>query len=226
MTCLIHNMYAGPPPVVISYHGHGGKKTDGADPYHLQDSNAGRWVGVSLPNFSLLRSHAPRTGRGGTSKSAGAAPNSGYLQWVLDQLSISLGPNPWKELIKRIKKRARELPIPDACLVKRLESMHDFMPEDHDATRLPDSDGEPRPPRALEGPALAPLPLYFWEDDLVGQLAVITQSSRHVWLRSKRPVLSRIHPGYAHMAVLLPKGFSDPHIREISPRRLREVARE
>ena len=226
MTCLIHNTGQCSIPVKITYHGHGGKKIAGADPYHLQESSAGRWVGVGLPNLSLLRSHAPRTGRSGASENAGAAPNPGYLQWVLDQFSIPLDPNPGKELTQRIRERARELPIPDACLVKRLESMYDFMPEDPGATRLPDHDGGLGLPRAPEGPALAPLPLYSWEDDLAGQLALITQSSRHVWLRSKMPILGRIHPDSAHLAILLPQGFSDPHIREIPPRRLREVARE
>lgn len=208
MTGLIHNSYMGPRPIPISYHGNGDKNADGADPYHLRDSGAGRWVGISLPNLSLLRSHALGTGRDGTCDDTGTAPDSRYLRWVLDELSISPGPGSDEELTGRIRERARELPIPGACLVKRLESMHEFM-----------SPGLPC------GPSLAPLPLHSWEDDLTGRLAIVTQSSPHVWLRSKSPILSRIHPDYAHMAILLPGDLSGLPIRDIPPRRLREVAR-
>ena len=188
------------------YYGPENQEIDYPHDFILDDCDAGRWVAVNLPSFLVLDPEPIRP-RGSAKKEI--APYSACLREILHPAPVPAHVDLDEELRQRIEEEAQSLPFPDACLVKRLDAMRDFMPRSRSA-----NSGDR---------FLIPAPRWIWEGDLVTQLAVITQSSENIWLRSKRPILHRIRREHAHMAILLPKGFSDPHIRKVHPRCLKEV---
>lgn len=204
----------------VRHYGPADWKIDYARDFCLGDCDAGRWVAVSLPDWLLacLKDGHPQ----GDARSE-TSPQSPHLREILRRISTSSHSDPEKELRRKIEKRARELPFPGACLVKKLDVVQDFMPHERSIDSSQCAQTESTPLLAPRHHALTPAPLWFWEDDLMGQLAIITQSAEHVWLRNKRPILNRIRYTYAHMAVLLPKNFSNPHLRAVRPPHLKEI---
>lgn len=91
---------------------------------------------------------------------------------LLQTLGIEPRAEPMRELERLIETRARELPLPDACLVVRADPAH--------PCRFP---------------------------DLLSGLAVLAKCSEHVWLRGKKPNLSRLAT-CREVSLLLPPRFS------------------
>ena len=92
---------------------------------------------------------------------------------LLQALGVDPSVDPMRALEHLIEARARELPLPDACLVVRVDPTH--------PCRLP---------------------------DVLSALAVLAKCSEHVWLREKRPNLSRLATR-REVSLLLPPRFSD-----------------
>ncbi len=220
-------------PLDTQYYGPENERVDNASDFSLGGCEAGDWVAISLPEVLFVLPDL-RSGRfeGGALKEAPPYAlclhiiclQAEALQETQRPKPVSAYPDPEEELRRRIEQRARDLPFPDACLVKRLEAMRDTLPQDQLAHPPQGAGQEPIPSALLGDRALIPAPRWIWEGDLAARLAIITQSSENIWLRSKQPVLHRIRREHAHVAILLPKGFSDPHIREVRPWRLKEVS--
>lgn len=101
----------------------------------------------------------------------------------------------WRKLAAALLQRARDLPFPSGCLVVN-----------------------PRQLKRLGEPPVLP-----WRGDALGRLAVITQSTSRIWMRSRPPQLHRAAPksgGVCAVTLLLPADFSDPRSASPAPRRL------
>ncbi len=149
---LLHNMSV-PPKTVVSYSGLGGLVDaagfDGIQPRRAGKGNPATY-GYHL-RFALAETvpkHDPAL--------------------LMQTLGIDSAVDPMSTLERLIEARARELPLPDACLVVRAEATH--------TCRFP---------------------------DVMSALAVLTKCSDHVWLRAKRPNLSRLS-AHREVSLLLP----------------------
>ncbi|HXQ23746.1 MAG TPA: hypothetical protein VN812_18855 [Candidatus Acidoferrales bacterium] len=153
---LLHNMSV-PSKTVVSYSGLAGVADAGAGGSAVRSAGSGnpgifgRHLRFALPE--TVPTHDPAL--------------------LLQTLGIDPFVDPMCELEHLIEARARELPLPDACLVVRADPTH--------PCRLP---------------------------DVLSALAVLAKCSEHVWLREKRPNLSRLATR-REVSLLLPPQFSD-----------------
>ena len=162
---LLHNMSV-PPKTVVSYSGLA----------CLFDAAAAGGTGVrgaGSGSPGIFGSHL----RFGLSKTVPAQDPALLLQ----ALGIEPRTEPMCEIERLIETRARELPLPDACLVVRADATH--------PCRFP---------------------------DLLSGLAVLAKCSEHVWLRGKKPNLSRLAT-CREVSLLLPPRFAGRLQEFLSP---------
>jgi len=192
----------------------------------LGDCDFGRWVVIRFPDFFMMNQESIETL--GCDK-VETLLYSSILSMILHPEPVPEQVDPEEELRRRLMERSQTLPFPDGCLVKRLDVVRDIKLPEPSSNPAPDTfeeflkPGGPLLSSAAEYCGFVPSPQWFWDGDNAGRLAVITQSSENIWMRSKQPILSQIRRGNTYKAILLPAGFSDPHLRKVRPWRLKEI---